>query len=251
MTDPRRTSFLKRVRSALGNPLRDESAISAAFADPRPAATAALAKRMRERPPEERAALLVRLSEAAEPLNIQLVQVPDETAAVEAIARIVANSLPEWGGEKRAAAWDHPLISALNLQDALADLGVPVFVTRPAPDVDRGRVRRAVADAFVGVTSAEWCVAATATLAARNPPGAPRSVSLVPSIHVAVIRAEQVVADFQELYALLNAEMDEEGRGLTDAMTFITGPSKTADIEATLVHGAHGPRELHLIVIHG
>jgi L-lactate dehydrogenase complex protein LldG len=108
-----------------------------------------------------------------------------------------------------------------------------------------------VSKAYIGVTSAEWCVASTATLAARNHPGMPRSVSLVPSIHVAVIRAGQVVADFHELYALLNTELDREGRGLTDAMTFITGPSKTADIEATLVHGAHGPRELYLIVIGG
>ncbi len=250
MTDPGRTVFLKRVRSALGDPIRDAASVRTAFADPDPSTTAALRKRVRDRSPEERAALLDRLAKAAGPLNVQFHRAHDETAAADAIVGIVQSRPPEWGGEKRVAAWDHPLIASLDLEVALTGLNVPVFPTGLA-ETDREGVRDAVKAAYIGVTSAEWCVASTATLACRNHLGMPRSVSLVPSIHVAVIRAGQVVADFHELYALLDAELDGEGRGLTDAMTFITGPSKTADIEATLVHGAHGPRELYLIVIGG
>ena len=250
MTDPGRTAFLKRVRSALGDPARDAASVRTAFADPDPEMTAALRKTVRDRSPEERGVLLDRLAEAAGPLNIQLLRADDETAAAAAIVGIIQSRPPEWGGEKRVAAWDHPLIASLDLEGALRELDVPVFITR-STETDREAVRKAVGKAYIGITSAEWCVASTATLACRNHPGMPRSVSLVPSIHVAVISTGRVAADFHELYALLNAELDEKGRGLTDAMTFITGPSKTADIEATLVHGAHGPRELHLIVIGG
>ena len=80
-------------------------------------------------------------------------------------------------------------------------------------------------------------------------PGQPRSISLVPSIHIAVITADQILANFKELYALLRWGSKGDGVELDNCLSFISGPSKTADIEATLVHGAHGPRELILIVL--
>ena len=82
-------------------------------------------------------------------------------------------------------------------------------------------------------------------------PGQARSVSLVPSIHVAVITLDQIVRDLEELYALLRNDLGQSGEGLGRCTTFISGPSKTADIELTMVHGAHGPRALHLFVITG
>lgn len=83
----------------------------------------------------------------------------------------------------------------------------------------------------------------------KTRPGQPQCVSLLPSIHIAVIRLEQVLADLKELYALLKWDPAQRTEGLTDTMTFVTGPSKTADIEATLVHGAHGPKELYIFVL--
>jgi L-lactate dehydrogenase complex protein LldG len=68
---------------------------------------------------------------------------------------------------------------------------------------------------------------------------------------VAVIKLEQIVADFKELYALLDRDLGENSQALEGGMTFITGPSKTADIEATMVRGAHGPRELYIYVVTG
>ena len=76
-----------------------------------------------------------------------------------------------------------------------------------------------------------------------------RTVSLIPSIHIAVIELGQIIADLKELYALLTYDPVARKEGLTNCMTFISGPSKTADIEATMVHGAHGPREVHVFVI--
>jgi L-lactate dehydrogenase complex protein LldG len=94
-------------------------------------------------------------------------------------------------------------------------------------------------------------MADTASLVMRTRPGQARSVSLVPSIHIAVIGIDQILADLKELVALLKWDAGYRTEGLTNCMTFISGPSKTADIEATMVHGAHGPREVHIYVITG
>jgi len=106
-------------------------------------------------------------------------------------------------------------------------------------------------NAFIGITSADYCIAETATLTMKTRPGQPRCVSLLPSIHVAVVRLDQILWNLKELYLLLKWDSYEQAEGITDCMTFISGPSKTADIEATLVHGAHGPRELYLFVLKG
>ncbi len=85
----------------------------------------------------------------------------------------------------------------------------------------------------------------------KTQPGLARAVSLVPTIHIAVIEIDQIVVDLKELYTLLKHNPDYNRQGITNCLTFISGPSKTADIEAVMVHGAHGPRELHLFVIIG
>jgi L-lactate dehydrogenase complex protein LldG len=101
------------------------------------------------------------------------------------------------------------------------------------------------------VTGADFCLADTATLVLITRPGQARSVSLLPSIHVAVVDAGRLLADLAELYTLLRWDAAGDGKPekVFSTMTLICGPSKTADIEATLVQGAHGPRELHLIVV--
>ena len=95
---------------------------------------------------------------------------------------------------------------------------------------------------FIGITAPAIGVADSATVIQLTRPGQPRSTSLVPSIHIAILRQDRLVKDLEEAYVLLQEER-------LDSLVFISGPSKTADIEATMVHGAHGPREMHLVVI--
>ena len=115
----------------------------------------------------------------------------------------------------------------------------------------RADLRKQVIDAYIGITSADFCMADTASLVMRTRPGQARSVSLVPSIHVAVIYLHQIILDLKELYSLLQWDPKIQAEGLTNCMTYISGPSKTADVEATMVHGAHGPREVYVYVIAG
>ena len=97
--------------------------------------------------------------------------------------------------------------------------------------------------AYIGITVADWGIAESATVVQVTEPGRPRSASLVPSIHIVVLPIARIVADLRELHAAMRDRPPES------SYVFITGPSKTGDIESHLVYGAHGPRDMHVVVI--
>jgi len=244
----RRRRFLQRIAVALGRRQR----ASLHYDEVPEPDTRSLLAAATGRTHKERMALLKRLSAAADPLQIRLGTVPTLKAAASAVIQVVRRSEPEWGARKEVYLWRHPLVDRLGLAAGLDTLGIPIHREEPSSKTAaKDDFCEKVASSFVGVTSADFCVADTATLVLKTRPGQSRSVSLVPSVHIAVIEISQIVADLKELYALLQWDPAHRAEGLTHCMTLITGPSKTADIEATLVHGAHGPRELHLFVITG
>lgn len=103
-------------------------------------------------------------------------------------------------------------------------------------------------DCDIGITSAQWAVAETGTLVLESERERHRLVSLVPAVHVAIIFAQSVRHTLGEVLAGIN----ESGRqGLSRTVTFITGPSRTSDIELTLAIGVHGPAELYVIIVEG
>jgi L-lactate dehydrogenase complex protein LldG len=248
MENSGQAQFMRRLKKALGRHTSDSHRQPDLFADKMSDETRAVLARVKSRSAAERQNLLNTLIEAAGPINLQVTVCQDARSAAADLADLVRNRAPEWGNQKSVAAWRHPLIASLDLPDLLAEQGVPVFFS-DAQAADRGDFRQKVIAAYIGVTAADFCLADTATLVMRTRPGQARSVSLVPSIHVAVIELSQVLADLKELYALLKWDPQASAEGLTNCMTLISGPSKTADIEATIVHGAHGPREVHVFVI--
>jgi L-lactate dehydrogenase complex protein LldG len=193
------------------------------------------------------------LAENAAALNIDLHVAPNPAAAAATIGDIATNTEPEWAYQKAVMAWDETLLNGMALEKVLAQSGLILYRAPGASDrVDadkRKLFRRQLGETLIGITSADFCVADTATLVLRNRPGQPGAVSLVPSVHVAVIREAQLLPDVGALYARLEAERRADPEALTGRMTFISGPSKTGDIELVIVRGAHGPRALHLIVI--
>ncbi|MCF8080375.1 MAG: lactate utilization protein [Desulfobacterales bacterium] len=240
--------FLANVRRALGidSPRRAPWLFPESPSD----RSRRLLEKISKRTGEEVRTLIHRLEEAAAPLNIDLHVAPDIQAAAAVVVRLAADKSPEWADQKTVAAWRHPLVERLDLPAAL---DAPVFFSEPDPGLSEEEARRRmlerIAKSFIGVTAADFCLADTATLVLRSRPGQARSVSLLPSIHVAIVETDQLLADLAELYALLSWDPEQKTEGLSTCLTLITGPSKTADIEATLVHGAHGPRELHLVVL--
>ena len=240
--------FIHKIKIALGKPLAESQRNVDFFKSDMSDETRGILERIKNRTPEERKKLLATLIEAAGPINLKVISCEDINSVTAAVADLVRDKDPEWGAKKSVVAWQHPLIENLNLPEALSPQDVAVFFT-DVKETESGNLRQHVIDSYIGITAADFCMADSATMVMRTRPGQARSVSLVPSIHVAVIELNQIIADLKELYALLKWDPQESKEGLTNCMTFISGPSKTADIEATMVHGAHGPRQVHVYVI--
>lgn len=98
----------------------------------------------------------------------------------------------------------------------------------------------------VGITTAQAAIAETGTLVLDSARERHRLVSLVPPVHIAIIDASSIFQTLGEALAFIHQNGD-----ISPAVTFITGPSRTADIELTLAIGVHGPQELHVIVNEG
>ncbi|HZM90594.1 MAG TPA: lactate utilization protein [Blastocatellia bacterium] len=144
---------------------------------------------------------------------------------------------------KRIIAWETEVITDLGLQGRFEERGVE-FLNETAPEF----IRKAEA-ADIGVSGVDYGVADTGTLVLLARKGQARSISLLPPVHVALIKPEQIVSGLSDLFPLLRAEAHAEGRDLSSAITLITGPSRTADIELTLVVGVHGPQQLHVLLL--
>ena len=97
------------------------------------------------------------------------------------------------------------------------------------------------------VSAAFAAVAETGTLVLFSGPDNPTTLNFLPDNHLVVLFAADVVADAESVFARLKAVY---GAGaLPRTVNFITGPSRSADIEQTLLLGAHGPRRLHIVVV--
>lgn len=108
---------------------------------------------------------------------------------------------------------------------------------------DRSPLLRAV----IGITSADYAIAETGTIVLVSGRERHRLASLLPPVHVCLLDPANIKPDMAELLARLSSKFDASDR-FCAAVTLITGPSCTADIEQTLTRGMHGPRELHVLL---
>ena len=251
MRSSARVEFIQNVRNALKRSDPGERSLDEIIQNEPDADDCRLLEKIADRDTHSHLALLDRLIEAGKLVNVNVMVEKGAASAAASISKIAAEKCAEWGDRKLVVAWDHPLVKNMALPTGLKPLDIPVYFPYiDLGDTDRQEAfRRHAEEAFIGITSADYCIAETATLTMKTRPGQPRCVSLLPSIHIAIIRLEQILTNLKELYTLLKWNPTEQAEGITHCMTFITGPSKTADIEATLVHGAHGPRELYIIVL--
>ncbi|MCC6609780.1 MAG: lactate utilization protein C [Burkholderiales bacterium] len=105
--------------------------------------------------------------------------------------------------------------------------------------------REARGDDLVGVTGVFAAIAETGTIVVVSGPDTPASVSLLPETHIAVVPAARIVRHMEDAFDLARSELG----ALPRAINFISGPSRTADIEQVMILGAHGPYRVHLIVV--
>jgi L-lactate dehydrogenase complex protein LldG len=104
--------------------------------------------------------------------------------------------------------------------------------------------REACDSDLVGITGAYCAIAETGTLMTITGTQTPATASLLPETHIAVISASRIVRGMEEAWQLLRDELKQPPR----AVSFISGPSRTADIEQTVTLGAHGPYRVHIII---
>jgi L-lactate dehydrogenase complex protein LldG len=142
-------------------------------------------------------------------------------------------------------SWDDREIPCPGLLDALTSRGRR-RVTYDVPFDQEGRasVLAGLEPIGVGLTGAFAAVAASGTVLLASGAGRGRLASLLPPVHIAVIRA-------RDLYPTLETAMKAHPSVVAEAsnVVCITGPSRTADIEMTLTHGVHGPKHLHVVIL--
>ena len=161
---------------------------------------------------------------------------PDLAAAAACVANLARER-----GWTRVACHSHPLVDPL-----VSDLPCGTWrVDRPAgeqPAFDKDALEACDA----GITACESLVAQTGSILVSSRTCGGRALSILPHVHVVVATADQVVATLAE--ALHDARNRYGGR-LPSMLSFITGPSRTGDIERILVLGAHGPKELIVLLV--
>lgn len=209
-----REEVLARVRAGVGK---------GDFAARRALAEAALAAPVRGPQPQFTGNLVERFCEKAATLASTVERVSSEADVPQAVARyLLAHGIP-------AQAVVTADIGELPWRDAGIDVAV-----RAAVDAD-----------FVGISGCFCAVAETGTSLLCSGTETPATVSLLPETHIALVRVSRIVGTMEDAFARLRAETGDWPR----ALNFISGPSRTGDIEQTIVLGAHGPCRVHLILV--
>ncbi|PON14321.1 hypothetical protein C2W62_29705 [Candidatus Entotheonella serta] len=242
-------AFLSRIRQALQG---TAGASHTAHEDiDLPDATPDSAALIRDRLRGQRAALVTRLQDELRAVGGQVVRVELVAEATQYVTRLAR----EYEADL-VVRWENNLLEMLEVDDALQQQGVDVEVAAPPHDDpaaladQRQNLRELLARADIGLSGADYVIAETGTLALSTLPGQMRGVSLLPPVHVAVVNHSQIVGTMADCLAMLQ----DEGRAdlperLTSCVSFITGPSRTGDIELSLMVGVHGPGELHLVIL--
>jgi len=137
---------------------------------------------------------------------------------------------------KNIIAFKSSLVDNLDIDKIAKDMNINLFF-------EGGKKEANIAD--IGISEMECALAETGSVIEWSYPVWKRLVSAMPGVHIALVNSNRIVKDFEALFDLLK-EKFESGH-----ISFITGPSRTADIERVLTIGVHGPSKLIVMVIEG
>jgi L-lactate dehydrogenase complex protein LldG len=162
-------------------------------------------------------------------------------ASIREARDMIASLLRELGA-KRVVSGNTELLRELDVRGD----EFTVEVCQPGEsEAERDALRASEVGADVGLTDADYGIAESGTLALLHRPGQGRAISLLPPVHVAVLRTGDLLPDLSALFERL----DSDERHPASALTFITGPSRTGDIEFVITKGVHGPGALHVVLL--
>ena len=197
-----------------------------------------------------RAIVIARLENAPRGVIPERGQLPpgERLALFKAMAEKVSATVAEveTAGDAPAAIAEylraHNLPAIVRMGDDAALAGLPW--QRTAIEVRRGA---ADANDAIGVSHALAGVAESGTLVLASGADNPTTLNFLPETHVVVLAAEDVVGDYETVFAMLRKRYGKAA--LPRTVNMITGPSRSGDIEQTILLGAHGPRRLHIVII--
>ncbi|GAB4394937.1 MAG: lactate utilization protein [Kiloniellaceae bacterium] len=214
---------------------------------------AAVRRSLRREQPDEatRAELEQRLTAPRANLVPQRAQIPhaEQLDLMEQMLKELSATVVRLGSaaEVPQAVADYLKNENLPPQVRLAprdDLRALPWDGQPLLEVEEGIAR---AEDATSVTGTFAGIAETGTLMMASGPEAPITLNFLPENHIVVLRASQVTGTYEEAWTRLRAVV---GQGkMPRAVNFITGPSRTGDIEQTILLGAHGPRRLHVLLV--
>ena len=215
-TSAARQAIFSRIRKAQNRP-----------AEPTPAEFAQASDYLAHHEAGPRPDLGTDLFERFRAQALRTSQTLDEVATLDEVPAAAARYIDSIGVPKAAIAWQS--LTALPWQAS----GIRVDF-RPPVDKD-----------LIGITGCFCAVAETGTLMLLSGADTFASAALLPETHIAIVPMSRVVASIEDAFALAKKERGE----LPRATNFISGPSRTGDIEQTIVLGAHGPYRVHVILV--
>ena len=166
-------------------------------------------------------------------------RVQDQFSTLSRLATILQTE-----GIHTVMASNDDVVTTLDLPAWGTENGIKVLNSRDYDD--RSRYINAVFDeAEAGITGVDFAVAESGTLGLIHSKGQPRLVSIAPIHHIAIVPLDRLVPVYENVTEILYHKKENTPAHLT----FITGPSMTADIQATPFKGMHGPRKLEIILI--
>ena len=218
-----RATILGNIRRALGV-TGEEIARNATVGERLLKAPAGVIPARGRLPAEERVALFAKMAEAVSASVERVGTVDDVPPAIAAYLR------------------SHNLPAAVRMGDDPLLAGLPWELTQIVPA--RGATG---GDDPVGLSHAFAAVAESGTLLLASGPNNPTTLNFLPETHIVVVGADDIVGDYEASWGLLRQRFGKWRMPRT--VNMITGPSRSADIEQTILLGAHGPRRLHIVVV--
>jgi L-lactate dehydrogenase complex protein LldG len=237
----KRDEMLGRIRQALGRLPESRATV--------PSSGAGLPELGDVLPPIQPAELVAKFEEELEKVAGCAHRAATLQELEETLRRLLAASAGDTVVVSR-----NPLLAQLGLEQRLRAWGKNVAVWpgeggREGTPEEAQRFREHALSAGVGITGVDFVLAESGTLVLSSATEGAHLASLAPPVHVALYRRGQLLGSLEELLERLAVPRDPNEPIHGRSVVFITGPSRTADIEQILIRGVHGPRELHAILV--
>ena len=172
----------------------------------------------------------------AEKLTVKVYQITDKNDIQTKLGEVFTEI-----NAKSVICWDSPRLKDISVNEACRNLGMElIFWDNKA---DRQTMIRQCASVDVGITAADYGIAITGSMAIIGSSQQSRAVSLLPPVHIAFLKKENIVAHMGDILMKLNHN------DMPSSLSFITGPSRTSDIEMDLALGVHGPGKVFIFLL--